>query len=417
MATIDPSIALGAKPIQIEDPINRFARQQELSVNMMKGQELQRGLAEDEQVRNFLRTADLSKPEVRAELNTKFGKTGMAYGKILQEQEKANLETKELRNKIDKQTLEMTRQRLADLSINPSNENILAHLQDDIIAGRMTQAQAEQKWQRYAGMTLAQRKQEFQQLGMGIKDYETLQETKRGHNLTYAAATQPVFSEAAGGFVTRPDAQGNVKIIPIANPEETKKGKETNIAKANVADITQTMANSYTKLRDMGAMKSVESDAGANLAAGAQSSAVGQFLGGVFGTAEQSERDYVTGQRRLLVQAIAKATGMTASQINSDKELQSMLDAATDTKKGYETNIRTLNDINRRYGTGTPINIALPKDQNAPSAPAAPQDKSPTKANAAKLLPPVNDQGWRLHIDKNGNKAYVGPNGQIQEVK
>ena len=30
--------------------------------------------------------------------------------------------------------------------------------------------------------------------------------------------------------------------------------------------------------------------------------------------------------------------------------------------------------------------------------------------------PPQNSQGWGLQIDANGNKAYVGPNGEIEEV-
>jgi hypothetical protein len=59
MATIDSSIALGVKPIQLEDPINRFARQQELSVNMLKAQEMQRGM----QNRNMLSQLDLSDPD------------------------------------------------------------------------------------------------------------------------------------------------------------------------------------------------------------------------------------------------------------------------------------------------------------------------------------------------------------------
>jgi len=29
----------------------------------------------------------------------------------------------------------------------------------------------------------------------------------------------------------------------------------------------------------------------------------------------------------------------------------------------------------------------------------------------------TNSKGWQLHIDANGNKAYVGPNGEIEEVK
>ena len=56
MATIDPSIALGYKPIQIEDPINRYARQQEASVNALKMQEMQQSV----QDRNMLRQLDPS---------------------------------------------------------------------------------------------------------------------------------------------------------------------------------------------------------------------------------------------------------------------------------------------------------------------------------------------------------------------
>jgi hypothetical protein len=35
----------------------------------------------------------------------------------------------------------------------------------------------------------------------------------------------------------------------------------------------------------------------------------------------------------------------------------------------------------------------------------------------AKSIPPQNAQGWGLQIDANGNKAYVGPNGEIDEVE
>jgi hypothetical protein len=165
MATIDSSIALGVKPVQIEDPVNRFARQQELSVNMMKGQELQRGLQEEEAIRNYLRGADLSKPETRAGL-TQFGKTGLGYGKLLADQEKAGLETKKLRGDIDKQTIEAHRQRTSDLAFNPSNENVLAHLQDSVLRKEITPDQAKQQWAQVGAMPTEQRKQYFLQMGV-----------------------------------------------------------------------------------------------------------------------------------------------------------------------------------------------------------------------------------------------------------
>ena len=164
MAQIDPSIALGIKPIQIEDPINRFARQQELSVNMLKAQEMQRSLAEEEEVRNYLRGADLSKPETRAGLS-QFGKTGLAYGKQLAEQEKAGLETKKTKLEINEKTLKAHRERMSDLALNPSPENTAAHIQDAIIRGDITPEQGDRTLKQTLAMSPEQRKQYFLQLG------------------------------------------------------------------------------------------------------------------------------------------------------------------------------------------------------------------------------------------------------------
>jgi len=168
MATIDPNIALGYRPVQIENPANQFAKQQELTVNMLKAQELQRGLAEEEQVRNYLAGADLSKPETRAGL-AKFGKTGLGYGKLMAEQEKAGLETKKLKGDIDKQSLERSRQRISDLAFNPSDANITAHLEDGILRGELTPDQAKQMWSQVSGMPLEQRKQTLLQMGVNAE--------------------------------------------------------------------------------------------------------------------------------------------------------------------------------------------------------------------------------------------------------
>lgn len=165
MATIDPSIVLNVKPVQIEDPINRFARQQELSVNMMKANEMQRGMQEEQEVRNFLRGADLSKPETRSELS-RFGKTGLGYSKLLQDQEKAGLETKKLKGDIDKQKIEAHRQRTSDLAFNPSDANVMAHLQDSVLRQEITQQQAEMTLKQTLAMPLDQRKQYFLQMGV-----------------------------------------------------------------------------------------------------------------------------------------------------------------------------------------------------------------------------------------------------------
>jgi hypothetical protein len=40
-----------------------------------------------------------------------------------------------------------------------------------------------------------------------------------------------------------------------------------------------------------------------------------------------------------------------------------------------------------------------------------------TKLPIKKTLPPTNGKGWVLHRDKDHNQAYVGPNGEVEEVR
>lgn len=87
MATIDTSIYGNIKPVQIEDPLNRFARQQEASVNMLKMQELQQA-AED---RNMLRQIDPSDPEYLNKVARVNPKLGAELGKSRLESDEKRL--------------------------------------------------------------------------------------------------------------------------------------------------------------------------------------------------------------------------------------------------------------------------------------------------------------------------------------
>lgn len=139
MATIDSNIAMGYRPIQIENPLNQLAAVTQIQsglqgqqMNALKMKETERELGENEQIRNYLTSADLKTPEGRAGLR-RFGKTGLAYEKLIADQEKADLERKELGGKISKQDTDRNNQRLRDLSRNPSDANIQAHFEDFII--------------------------------------------------------------------------------------------------------------------------------------------------------------------------------------------------------------------------------------------------------------------------------------------
>lgn len=98
---LDPNIALQVRPFQMESPVNALGQmyqlqgaQQANQLNAMKMAEYERARQEEEGVRNYLAGADVKAPEVRSELATKFGKTGLGYAKALAEQDAAALEQK-----------------------------------------------------------------------------------------------------------------------------------------------------------------------------------------------------------------------------------------------------------------------------------------------------------------------------------
>jgi hypothetical protein len=218
MAQIDPSIPLQAKMPQIENPVNALGRAQEVSINALKMGELQRGLQEEEQIRNYLAGADLSKPETRAGL-AKFGKSGLAYGKALADQEKAGLETKKLGLDINAKQMDAFRERIGSLEFNPSNANIQAFLEDSVLKGEITPQEAQQRFAQATAVPLNQRPSYFRNMGVKteerykmntISEYQkqSLGVQREGQAITREGQRMQYGPDIVANTVT--DAAGNV---------------------------------------------------------------------------------------------------------------------------------------------------------------------------------------------------------------
>jgi hypothetical protein len=175
---IDASIPLQAKGVQFESPVNQLALMGEAT----KLGEMNRGIQEQNRLNEYLKGADLSSPATRQEL-MKYGKTGLAYGKALAEQEKLGLETKKLTSEVDKNQYEQFKQRTADLIFNPSDSNVKAHLEDGVLKGMITPVQAQERWGMVSRMNLDQRKQYFTDMGMKAQERAQLAETTRSHKV------------------------------------------------------------------------------------------------------------------------------------------------------------------------------------------------------------------------------------------
>lgn len=397
MAQIDPSIALGFKQPQIQDPLVATARAQDIGVNALKMGELQRGIAQENKLREVLASgADLDSPETIRQLYSISPKVGAEFEKNRAVLRKEKFGAQKMESEAIDSRLKVSRDLLD--GIQTPEQYILWHEANhrDPVLGPLLAARgitADQSRQRI--MSALSQPGGLQKLinesKLGVQKFTELntisaaqQQTadiaREGQKLTYTAATQPVFSEASGGFYTRPTGGNAAEFIPASGTDMTTKGKSVNIAKQNVTTLASEMAQGYKNLLDKKAIKSTEAGAASNLSASSQSSMVGQILGGVFGTEEQDIRDYIKSQRPLLVQAIVKATGMSAQQINSNAELKNMLDAATDPGRGYESNIRALNGLNTMFGTGTPI---------LPSAPVTPAIAPAAKPTLESIFAPA----------------------------
>jgi hypothetical protein len=355
---IDPSIPLGVRPVQLENPMNALAQAQQFGLNNLKMQEAEQVMAE----RNALRGLDINSPDYISQVGRVSPKLalelqqGQTKNKTAQVELEAKLMTN-ARNSLapinDQATYDLWRKQTS-AQLPGLTQFLPAKFDNDVKTSLMLEAD------KYIAQTRISASQE-QTNKTAIRGQDIQAGTaRRGQDLTYSAATQPIFNEAVGGFVTRPTAANpSGTVIPLANPEATTKGQALVKGKNLVNDVATDMAASYGVLKDLGGIKSKENSPQKNISAALQSSMVGQVGGSMLGTPEQDARDAIMSQRPILVQAIVKATGISASQINSNQELKNLLDAATDPSKGYETNIKSLNKINKRFGLGGDI-VELP---------------------------------------------------------
>jgi hypothetical protein len=144
---LDPSIILGARAPQIDmsqfSPMNTLATamkfkqaEQDSQLNALKIKEYERARAEEEGLRNYLSggrempAPDLSSPETRSALATRFGKTGTAYAKALSEQDTAELTRRKTAFETQKAKQAFIAQVQRDTSNNPSDANITAYKED-----------------------------------------------------------------------------------------------------------------------------------------------------------------------------------------------------------------------------------------------------------------------------------------------
>jgi hypothetical protein len=174
MATIDPNIAMGYRPVQIENPLNQLAAmtqiqsgQQGQQLNALKMQEAQQGI---ENI-NRLRELDPNEPDYISKVTKIDPRLGLEFGQKQAAAKTSGLQATKLQNEITAQDLENSREGFKNLVFNPSDNNVLAHLEDSVKKGKITPDEAKQQWQSVAPMNEAQRKDHFTMLGTKTDEF------------------------------------------------------------------------------------------------------------------------------------------------------------------------------------------------------------------------------------------------------
>jgi hypothetical protein len=175
------------------------------------------------------------------------------------------------------------------------------------------------------------------------------------------------------------------RVIGVSGKEPAAAAREAKAAvgKNELASELDNIRIAYDNLNQMRAIPSTGRNVLSNIAAGTAASGVGQAVGRLAGTPEQTERDVIKSGRLRLVNAIKNATGMSAQQLNSNVELKNMLDSVTDPSQSIETVNRILNQIQETYLTGAAPSMGRPAAAKPAARSPAPAAAKPAAASKA----------------------------------
>ena len=154
--------------------------------------------------------------------------------------------------------------------------------------------------------------------------------------------------KAPSGF--RYTEAGDLEAIP-GGPAFIKQDKSK--ALGQVSNVLSEIRTYYNELQQRGGIVDVTKGGMSNIGAKIGSSKIGQATGGMLGTETQSIRQKILSSRPLLINFIRQASNMGARGLDSEKELEFYLSAATDPTKDVQSNMAAIQRLDEAYGLGS----------------------------------------------------------------
>ena len=203
---------VGGSVLQGMQDVNAL-RQQQLQ-NQAADFELKNALAEQEAYKQAAQ-GDIGVPQALMERG--LGGKAAAYQKTTAEAQKLGLEGQYKK-------IEVQRARMGQLAANPTDENIIASLQQQIQAGEINPDQAMQAFQQVQGMDINQRSQYFTKMGVSLDTlYKTQAEQQQRMQGTvpagYRMTQQGTLEAIPGGPTTTPIAPKDLQKREAAFPQ------------------------------------------------------------------------------------------------------------------------------------------------------------------------------------------------------
>ena len=192
-------------------------------VNALRAQQLQNQAAEFE-IKNALAEQEAYKQAAQGNVGVQqslmergLGKQAAAYGKTTAEAQKLGLEGQYKK-------VELQRARMGQLAADPSDQNVMASLQQQLQTGEITPQQAQQAWGQVQMMNPQQRTEYFTKMGVSLDTlYKTQAEQQQRMRGTvpagYRMTDQGTLEAIPGGPTTTPMAPKDLQKREAAYPQ------------------------------------------------------------------------------------------------------------------------------------------------------------------------------------------------------
>lgn len=210
------------------------------AVNALQSQQLQNQAAQME-IQNALAEQEAYKQAGGDVAAAQKNLMGAGLGRQATALGKSVAETQQAQMKAMAERLPIQRDMAKDMAFNPSDQNIQAHLQDQVIKGWITPQEAQMRWQRVAGMNPQQREQFF--LQGATKAEDLLQQQTRVEERTRGTVPAGYRMTPEGNLEAIP---GGPTTTPLAPKELQKRNADYPIAKSAI-DGYETKADNFVK--------------------------------------------------------------------------------------------------------------------------------------------------------------------------